>query len=273
MNEFFKRSLSGAVFLVVMLGSILWNQLSLLVLLLFISGVALFEFYRIFQKREIQPLFSGGIASAFFILILVSAERMSLVPDNYLFLIILPVVMLWFSFIFIKRKQAIYSMLITVSGLIYILLPLSLIPFLTQNSLTDHKYNPEILIGILLVIWTYDSFAYITGISFGKHKMVPEISPKKSWEGFFGGLVFAIITGLLYARFTSLLSYKDWLFLSFIVVLAGTAGDLFESLLKREAGVKDSGNIMPGHGGILDRFDSILFIIPFVFIYLYFIKI
>ncbi len=103
--------------------------------------------------------------------------------------------------------------------------------------------------------------------------MAPSISPKKSWEGFFGGMVLAIIVGILFAKFTSLLSISDWVFLSIIIVLSGTAGDLFESLLKREAEVKDSGKIMPGHGGILDRFDSLFMVIPFVFLYLYLIKI
>jgi len=165
------------------------------------------------------------------------------------------------------------SLIITISGLIYILLPLSLILFITQNQLTGFEYNPEILIGTLFIIWTYDTGAYISGILLGKHKMAPSISPKKSWEGFFGGMVFAIIVGILFAKFTSLLNITDWVFLSIIIVLSGTAGDLFESLLKREAGVKDSGKIMPGHGGILDRFDSLFMVIPFVFLYLYMLKI
>jgi len=165
------------------------------------------------------------------------------------------------------------SLIITISGLIYILLPLSLILFITQNQLTGFEYNPEILIGTLFIIWTYDTGAYISGILLGKHKMAPSISPKKSWEGFFGGMVFAVLMGFLYASFTTMLSLADWVILSFIIVLTGTAGDLFESLLKREAGVKDSGKIMPGHGGILDRFDSLLLIIHFVFLYIYLIKI
>jgi len=163
--------------------------------------------------------------------------------------------------------------MVTLSGLVYILLPLSLVPFITQNQLTGNEYNPEILIGVLFVIWTYDTGAYISGILLGKHKMAPSISPKKSWEGFFGGMVFALLVAMIFARYTNLLNLSDWIILSFIIVLMGTAGDLFESLIKREAGIKDSGKIMPGHGGILDRFDSLLLILPFVFLYLYLIKV
>ena len=123
------------------------------------------------------------------------------------------------------------------------------------------------------MLWSNDTAAYLTGISLGRHKMAPAISPKKSWEGFFGGLMFAMLAGYFLGKFSSLLNSTDWIVLSIIIVLTGTAGDLFESLIKREAGVKDSGKIMPGHGGILDRFDSLFMVIPFVFLYLYLIKI
>lgn len=256
-----------------MLGAILWNPFSLFVLLAAISSIALFEYYKIFQGRGFTPHYKGGIVSGLLILLFVFLVRQSIIPPKYLELIMVPVIGMWFSFIFVKREEHIQSIMITLAGLIYILLPLSLMPFIAQNKLTGFEYNPEILIGTLLIVWTYDTGAYISGILLGKHRMAPDISPKKSWEGFFGGMVFALIIGFLYAKFTSLLSITDWIILSLIIVLAGTAGDLFESLIKREAGIKDSGKIMPGHGGILDRFDSLLFIIPFVFLYLYLIKI
>lgn len=273
MSEFTKRSLSGTIFILIMLGAILWNLYSLFVLLLAISSIGLYEFYKIFRIRGYKPLVIGGIISGFLILLLVFLERLSFIPSKYLELIMIPVIGMWFSFIFVKRKDFIQSLMITVTGLIYLLLPLSLIPFIAQNQLTDYVYNPEILIGTLLIIWTYDTGAYISGILLGKHRMAPKISPKKSWEGFAGGMVFAVLVGFLYANFTSMLTITDWIILSFIIVLTGTAGDLFESIIKREAGLKDSGTVIPGHGGILDRFDSLLFIIPFVFLYLYLIKI
>jgi phosphatidate cytidylyltransferase len=273
LREIIKRSLSGTVFVVLMLGGILWNPYSLLLLLTAISSIALFEYYRIFQGKGYTPLVKGGIASGILILAFVTLVKQNVISSKYLELVMVPVIAMWFSFIFVKREELIQSLMITVTGLIYILLPLTLMPFIAQNKLTGFEYNPEILIGTLLIVWTYDSFAYLSGILLGKHKMAPNISPKKSWEGFFGGMIFAIAAGAIYARFTHLLNVTDWIILSFIIVLSGTAGDLFESLIKREGGVKDSGKIMPGHGGILDRFDSLLLIIPFVFLYLYLIKI
>jgi len=273
LSEFIKRSLTGAVFFFLLLGSVLLSPWTLFALFLAISSIALYEYYSISILRGQTPLLKTGILAGLIILLIVFLERQSLIPPKYLVLTMLPIVGIWFAFLFIKRAEVINSLMVTITGLIYILLPLSLIFFITRNPLTDLKYNPEILIGMLFIIWTYDTGAYISGVLLGKHKMAPSISPKKSWEGFFGGLVFAVLVGVLYARFTSLLNITDWIILSVIIVLTGTVGDFFESIIKREAGVKDSGKIMPGHGGILDRFDSLLMVIPFVFLYLYLIKI
>lgn len=256
-----------------MMGSVLWSPWSLFFLLIAISVVALYEYYTVFIVRGFTPFVISGILSGFLVLLVVFMERQSILPQKFLLLTIVPVVGLWFSFIFVRRTDMVQSLIITVTGLLYIILPLSLILFLTRNQLTGFQYNPEILIGTLFIIWTYDTGAYISGILLGKHKMAPSISPKKSWEGFFGGMIFAVLVAYIFSEFTDLLNFYDWIILSIIIVLTGTVGDLFESLLKREAGVKDSGKIMPGHGGILDRFDSILMITPFVFLYIYLIKI
>jgi phosphatidate cytidylyltransferase len=256
-----------------MLTAIFWNPLSLVLLLICIAGIALFEYMSIFRQRGYNPMPWAGYIIGLIILTPIFLVNQKYIEGKYLYLIILPVFALFFSFIFVKKENYLQSIMVTVFGLLYIVMPISVIPFISQNSLTEFRYNPEILIGVLFIIWTFDTGAYISGILFGKHKMAPSISPKKSWEGFFGGMVFAILVAYIYARFTSLLTITDWIILSIIIVLAGTTGDLFESLIKREAGIKDSGKIMPGHGGILDRFDSLLLITPFVFLYIYIIKI
>ena len=129
----------------------------------------------------------------------------------------------------------------------------------------QNGYNPKILISILILIWTNDTFAYIVGKSIGRTKLFPSISPKKTIEGFLGGILFSIISGYLLAVFfiEAKLIYI-WIVISIIVSIFSTLGDLIESKFKRLAGVKDSGKIMPGHGGILDRLDSIIFVIPFI---------
>jgi len=126
---------------------------------------------------------------------------------------------------------------------------------------------------VLPIIWFTDSGAYLIGKNFGKHKLSPRLSPKKTWEGSIGGLLFTLLFAWLIFAVTKEMNLQDWLYLSVIIAVTGTLGDLAESLLKRNAGVKDSGKIIPGHGGVLDRFDATLFAVPFVFLYFNFINV
>ncbi|MCO4821661.1 MAG: phosphatidate cytidylyltransferase [Flavobacteriaceae bacterium] len=133
-------------------------------------------------------------------------------------------------------------------------------------------YNPNILLGSFVIVWVNDTFAYLVGKNFGKQKLFASISPKKTVEGFLGGLLFACISSYFIAKFTHTLDFTSWLILSIIVSVFGTLGDLIESKYKRQAGVKDSGVIMPGHGGLLDRLDSIIFAAPFIYLFLIILK-
>ncbi|WP_438961679.1 phosphatidate cytidylyltransferase [Nonlabens sp.] len=129
------------------------------------------------------------------------------------------------------------------------------------------EYKPELLIGIFSIIWVNDSFAYITGKNFGKHKLLERISPKKTIEGFLGGLIMALLAGAALHYYVEVYSLWQWILLAFIVAFFGTIGDLIQSKIKRQAAVKDSGSIMPGHGGIFDRMDSIIFAAPFAYLF------
>jgi phosphatidate cytidylyltransferase len=133
-------------------------------------------------------------------------------------------------------------------------------------------YNPNLLLGSFILVWVNDTFAYLIGKNFGKQKLFPQISPKKTFEGFLGGLFFACISSFFIAKYTHTLNFTNWLILAVIVSVFGTLGDLIESKYKRQAGVKDSGIIMPGHGGLLDRLDSIIFSAPFIYLFLQLIK-
>ncbi len=158
-----------------------------------------------------------------------------------------------------EKKKYIVSIFYLISCFFF----LTLIPFDQFRN-----YQPIYLIGLLVLIWVNDSFAYLTGKNFGKHKLYSKISPKKTIEGFIGGFIAAIIGGILISYFSKSLSLLHWIAIASIVSIFGTIGDLIQSKFKRQAGVKDSGKIMPGHGGIFDRLDSILYASPFVFLYL-----
>jgi phosphatidate cytidylyltransferase len=130
------------------------------------------------------------------------------------------------------------------------------------------SYNPNILLGSFILVWVNDSFAYLIGKNFGKQKLFEKISPKKTVEGFLGGLLFSCIASYFIATFTQTLDFTSWLILGIVITVFGTLGDLIESKFKRQANVKDSGTIMPGHGGLLDRLDSIIFAAPFIYLFL-----
>ena len=140
--------------------------------------------------------------------------------------------------------------------------------FLILITNYHENYNPKILLGSFILVWVNDSFAYLIGKNFGKQKLFESISPKKTVEGFLGGLFFSCIASYFIATFTETLEFTNWLILSIIISVFGTLGDLIESKFKRQANVKDSGIIMPGHGGLLDRLDSIIFAAPFIYLFL-----
>jgi phosphatidate cytidylyltransferase len=138
---------------------------------------------------------------------------------------------------------------------------------MTKIPIGKYGYNPKIIISIFILIWTNDTFAYIVGKSIGKNKLLEKISPKKTIEGFLGGIFFSVIASYLISKFYTEGSLFIWIIIAIIVSVLGTLGDLIESKFKRIAGVKDSGSLMPGHGGILDRLDSIIFVAPFVYLF------
>ncbi len=286
MKDLIRRSISGIVFVILILIAISLNEFTLFLLLSFLLFLGLKEFYILIGKIGHTPVNLAGMLAGFIFLataLLTSSGRLSLKAFfPALLLVFLIIFILLFKSPVIEKRtpdqfcknpschklSSKAPFLSTLFGVLYVALPLSLFPFIAFLS---GKYSPDILFGFFIILWTYDSFAYLAGVSMGKHKIYPEISPAKSWEGFAGGLIFAVLASILSARIFPILSLGQWIAISLIIVTSGTLGDFFESSLKRKAGIKDSGSIIPGHGGILDRLDSVLFSIPVIFIYLSFL--
>jgi len=179
----------------------------------------------------------------------------------------LTIFMSFASILFAKKEEVISHLGKIFLTIIYIVVPFTLmvqIPFLN----TEYSYVNTIILGVFILIWTNDTFAFLIGKNFGKHKLLERISPNKTIEGFIGGMVFTFIASLILTRVFSSLSLDKWIVIAGIVSVFGVLGDLIESMFKRQAGVKDSSNFIPGHGGFLDRFDSVIFAAPFIFIYL-----
>ncbi|WP_306352582.1 phosphatidate cytidylyltransferase [Flavobacterium sp. '19STA2R22 D10 B1'] len=260
MRETITRSISGLIYILLLLSAISYSRETFLLLFGAFLLIAVYEFCAMIQLNKTVPLIIAAIA--YFLL----GYFTSAYPHNDL---ILALVTLFISirliiFLF-NEKRLIYdvtSKYVTLLG--YIILPMIII---TKIPMQQGIYNPQIIIGIFILIWTNDTFAYIVGKSIGKTKLLEKISPKKTIEGFIGGVIFALIFSILIAKYITHQPIHIWIISALIIGVFGTIGDLIESKFKRIAGIKDSGKIMPGHGGILDRLDSVIFVAPFVFLF------
>lgn len=270
MKGLVKRSITGIVFAAVMLAGIIIHQYVFAIIFTAFLLLTLLEFYKISENIGYEPSTKIGLISGFLLFIIFFFAANHVIPQKYIFLSILIPLVTLLPDLFDKRKNGFKNSMITIAGIIYIALPFSLLSFILFPGIEfDSQFYPWILFGIFIIIWMYDSMAYVFGSWLGKHKICERISPKKSWEGLIGGAVFAVITSVVISKFFHELGITDWIVISLLIVSFGTSGDFFESKLKREAGVKDSGSILPGHGGMLDRFDTVLFAVPVIFVWIY----
>ncbi|HLV50981.1 MAG TPA: phosphatidate cytidylyltransferase [Flavobacterium sp.] len=259
MNELVTRSLSGIVYIALLVGALVLSDVSFLLLFGLFFLLAIYEFCKLYQIKKII-----GFAIALFI-----SSSLFLVHNSELNSIYLTVIPFSTYLIFdlfrnnFSSNHSFSQKIIHLTG--YVVVPFLI---LTQLPFNNNQYTPFILLSIFVMMWCNDTFAYICGRLFGKHKLYEKISPKKTIEGFVGGLFFTQIAAFFVFKLLPVenISLIFWVAIGLTVSIMGTLGDLIESKYKRQANVKDSGTIMPGHGGILDRLDSILFAAPFLFL-------
>lgn len=262
------RILAGIVFIGVLLGGMLINEYSFVIVFSLITVLSLYEFYGLIEKTTKTPILHTWNILAGLSLFLGAFSYSTHTPSAIVFTpYVIFLIILFINELYLKRPNPIQSLAYSLLGQVYIAGPLALTNYLVF-AYEPGSYHYVYILALLVLIWINDTFAYLTGMAFGKHRLFERISPKKSWEGFVGGAIIAILSSLIFAHFYSNLSIAAWLGFAAITVVCGTWGDLFESLVKRTLGVKDSGTMIPGHGGILDRFDSTILAIPCVFVYL-----
>ncbi|MDD2673318.1 MAG: phosphatidate cytidylyltransferase [Flavobacterium sp.] len=288
MNETLKRGISGAVYIILLLASILYSTESFFILFGIFLIITVYEFCNLVSIHKVFPIILAIVIYALVTLVshynTLTANTLNQILntdylidiniqqlDIVLLVIALVVSIKCILFLFYDNIQKISTSSKYLYLLGYIILPFV---FITKISFGINDYNPKIIIGLFILIWTNDTFAYIVGKSIGRTKLFEKISPKKTIEGFLGGILFAILAGYLISKYYikanpefSERSILIWTSIAVIVGIAGTIGDLIESKFKRIAGVKDSGSIMPGHGGILDRLDSVIFVAPIIFLF------
>lgn len=266
MNNFVKRSLTAVVFVALLLGCTFWNQLSFTLLFFTITTVGIWEFYSLAEKGNNHPQKITGTFAAVIMYTSTAVVSMDIMDARFLLINIAVVFLIFIIELFSTAEHPFANIAFTLLGLIYVALPFSLLNFITSYN---GAYNYQILFGLFFILWSNDTGAYLVGSVIGKHKLFPRVSPGKTWEGSVGGAVMSYIVAYVISEWYTVINPFDWMIIATILIVIGSLGDLVESLFKRSIGVKDSGNILPGHGGILDRFDSLILATPFVFVYLY----
>lgn len=259
MRETVTRSLSGIIYVVLLAAAIFYSYESFLFLFAIFLIIAVVEFCNLVQLNKTYPIALAIFGYGLFAVFQSSKPIELLLLAGTLFVSVKCI-----QFLFDRGNQKFDAVTKYVYLIGYIILPFIL---LSKIAYQADLYQPKIIFSIFLLIWINDTFAFIVGKSIGKNKLMERISPKKTIEGFIGGLGFAIFAGLLISTHFIFQPIYIWVIIAMVVGVFGTLGDLVESKFKRIAGVKDSGNIMPGHGGILDRLDSVIFAAPFVFLF------
>ena len=277
MKNFIVRTITGIIFVAAIVASFLRPE-AMVLLFSLVTGLTVWEFTGLVNERPGVTVnrFICTVAGVYFFYAmtyfcsdLYGGTAKSVVFIPYLVTIIYLII----SELYLKQEDPVQDWAYTVLSQMYIALPFSLTNVLAFTA-TPHGqvvYNWLLPLSVFVFLWMNDTGAYCIGSLIGRHKLFPRISPAKSWEGSIGGAVFVLATAWAISYFVdnTILSLPEWLGLGIVVVLFGTWGDLVESLLKRTLDIKDSGNILPGHGGMLDRFDSSLMAIPAAVVYLY----
>lgn len=253
-----------------MLASVLLGTYAFSLFLLVLIYLCVEEFYRMVTTDAVQPQKRWGIALAISIYLPLILHYFYDEPLKNILICVPLSVMIIVAELYRKHASPFHNIAYTLFGVLYAAVPFC---FFFAIAFTGGTYSVHYPLGFLILLWASDTGAYLFGIRFGKHKLFERHSPKKTWEGFAGGLFTSLVAAVIISVYFTELSLIHWAALSVIVVAAGTFGDLAESMLKRSVFIKDSGSILPGHGGLLDRFDGLLISAPLVFVYLQFITV
>lgn len=265
------RAITGFFFIAVLIGSILIGPYTFVALFILIATGCLYEYFgmTVSHPTNNRLILFLSLISCLTLGTLIGLYCLAIIPFFMVWLFVIPTSLLFIIPLFLKdHPQPFSSATHTVGGLWY-----SAIPFFFFISIGFVKgyYTPYLPLGFLVILWANDTGAYLAGKAFGKRKLFERISPNKTWEGFIGGLFLAFVIALNLPQYFGILNFWQWAIVGLLISTFGTLGDLVESMLKRQAGVKDSGKLLPGHGGLLDRFDGLLLAAPIVFLFLLFL--
>lgn len=269
------RTITGFFFLIVMIGSFLLGHYVFGAFYLALSAFCLYEFYSLITQNTAKPNIPAGlltgvlIYAAFALLTYGMPLGDTHAAKTVLFLIPLASASIFIWELFRRSAAPFTNIAYTYVGLLFTIIPFT---FFHGLAYLGGEFNFHVPLAFMIFLWSNDTGAYLVGSKMGKHKLFERHSPKKTWEGFIGGILISAVAALIINHYYKELLWYQWVIMAFLISCFGTAGDLGESMLKRSINVKDSGGILPGHGGLLDRFDGLLIAAPIVYTYLYFIS-
>lgn len=269
MNNFWQRILTGIVFVIAIIGGMWWHQYSYLLIFYTVVLLGMLEFAELVRARPVHAQIGWALVLGSFWYLASFFVLAGIISERWLMFVVPLIMAVFITELFRKSNTPLLNIACTLIIPFYVALPFSFLHFLVFKG---GSYDYLLLLGFFLMIWANDSGAYLIGVRFGKHRLFPRISPRKSWEGAVGGFVLTLAIALVLSLFIEQLSWGHWLAIGVLVSVMGTFGDLVESMLKRSVNVKDSGSLLPGHGGVLDRFDAVVFAAPLVCGYLILIR-
>ncbi len=267
-----QRTITATFFVVIMLGAVLGGAYPFVIVFGLITGITLWEFACIvFPAEDIYHKISAVVVGIlpYLFLALYHLNCPGTCQPAILFSSMIAIFTLFTSELYAQSQAPFKNVGMVLLGVTYISLPFALLNLIAFQT---GSYEYKIVLGLMLMVWTNDTAAYAIGKRFGHTPSMPKISPKKTWEGTIGGGIFTLIVSIALNQLFDILSLFDWIILAVIVIIFGSYGDLIESMLKRSYGMKDSSNLLPGHGGFLDRFDAFIYMLPFAATYLLWIK-
>ncbi len=272
MSNFTKRLIFGIIYVFLVVFAATFNTFTFFTLFTVFMLFCIYEFTKMMQLKSMIP-YIIGVLSVYSTYITTTNPY----PENHFFyinelILIISILLLFSSFIvaLFSQKQNPLKYLGNIAlTILYIVIPFTL---LLKIPYFNTSFDNKLIVGVFILIWTSDTFAYLVGRQFGKHKLFERISPKKTIEGFLGSVFFTLIAASILSVYFTNTSLVFWLILALIISVFGVIGDLVESLFKRQSGIKDSSHLIPGHGGFLDRLDSVLFVAPFIYAFLYLTK-
>jgi phosphatidate cytidylyltransferase len=262
-----QRFITGFFGVAIIVGATLWSVESFSLLFLIISLAALTEFYNLAERTGISPQKYLGLCTAVWVFIGISvlSNLSSTLSHALQMVFVLFLFSIFIAELYRKKENPFNNIAWTLLGLIYIPFSLALFTWIPVNA---DGYQPQIALGYFIILWSGDTGAYFIGRQFGKHKLFERHSPKKTWEGSVGGALASLLAAYIISINYLQLSVIHWFAMAAIIIVVSTFGDLVESMFKRSIHIKDSGEVLPGHGGFLDRFDGVFISAPFVFVYL-----